>query len=127
MQQQQDRLNKKELGEKGEQLAVDFLIKNDFKIIERNYRYGHGEIDIIAKDLSDGITAFIEVKTRQNLDFGEPEYAVTKNKQRQIKKMAELYLYDKQIEELDCRFDVIAVLLEDVSDPSIKHYVNAFI
>jgi len=119
-------LNKKELGEKGEQLAVDFLIKNDFEIIERNYRYGHGEIDIIAKDLSDGITAFIEVKTRQNLDFGEPEYAITKNKRRQIKKMAELYLYDKQIEELDCRFDVIAVLLEDVSDPSIKHYVNAF-
>ena len=119
-------LNKKELGEKGEQLAVDFLIKNDFEIIERNYRYGHGEIDIIAKDLSDGITAFIEVKTRQNLDFGEPEYAITKNKQRQIKKMAELYLYDKQIEELDCRFDVIAVLLEDVSDPSINHYVNAF-
>jgi len=119
-------LNKKELGEKGEQLAVDFLIKNDFEIIERNYRYGHGEIDIIAKDLSDGITAFIEVKTRQNLDFGEPEYAITKNKQRQIKKMAELYLYDKQIEELDCRFDVIAVLLKDINNPSIKHYVNAF-
>ncbi|MCH8034014.1 MAG: YraN family protein [Bacteroidetes bacterium] len=119
-------LNKKELGEKGEQLAVDFLIKNDFEIIERNYRYGYGEIDIIAKDLSDGITAFIEVKTRQNLDFGEPEYAITKNKQRQIKKMAELYLYDKQIEELDCRFDVIAVLLKDINNPSIKHYINAF-
>ncbi len=119
-------LNKKELGEKGEQLAVDYLIKNDFEIIERNYRYGYGEIDIIAKDLSDGITAFIEVKTRQNLDFGEPEYAITKNKQRQIKKMAELYLYDKQIEELDCRFDVIAVLLKDINNPSIKHYVNAF-
>jgi len=119
-------LNKKELGEKGEQLAVDFLIKNDFEIIERNYRYGHGEIDIIAKDLSDGITAFIEVKTRQNLDFGEPEYAITKNKQRQIKKMAELYLYEKKIEVLDCRFDVIAVMLEDINNPSIKHYVNAF-
>ena len=119
-------LNKKELGEKGEQLAVNFLIENDFEIIERNYRYGYGEIDIIAKDLSDGITAFIEVKTRQNLDFGEPEYAITKNKQRQIKKMAELYLYDKEFEELDCRFDVIAVLLEDINNPSIKHYVNAF-
>lgn len=119
-------LNKKELGEKGEQLAVDFLIENGFEIIECNYRYGYGEIDIIAKDLSDGITAFIEVKTRQNLDFGEPEYAITKNKQRQIKKMAELYLYDKQIEELDCRFDVIAVLLKDINNPSIKHYINAF-
>jgi len=90
-------LNKKELGEKGEQLAVDFLIGNGYEIIERNYRYGHGEIDIIVKDPSDGFTAFIEVKTRQNLDFGEPEYAITKNKQRQIKKMAELYLYEKKL------------------------------
>ena len=119
-------LNKKELGEKGEQLATDFLIEKGFEIIERNYRYGHGEIDIIAKDLSDGFTVFIEVKTRQNLDYGAPEYAITKNKQKQIKKMAELYLYDKEIEELDCRFDVIAVLLEDNNNPSIKHYINAF-
>jgi putative endonuclease len=119
-------LNKKELGEKGEQLAVDFLIEIGYEIIERNYRYSHGEIDIIAKDPSDGCTAFVEVKTRQNLDFGEPEYAITKNKQKQIKKMAELYLYDKEIEELDCRFDVIALLLEDIDNPSIKHYINAF-
>jgi len=119
-------LNKKELGEKGEQLATDFLIEKGFEIIERNYRYGHGEIDIIAKDLSDGFTVFIEVKTRQNLDYGAPEYAITKNKQKQIKKMAELYLYDKEIEELDCRFDVIAVLLEDISNPLINHYINAF-
>ena len=119
-------LKKKELGEKGEQIAADFLIEIGYEIIERNYRYGHGEIDIIAKDPSDGFTTFVEVKTRQNLEFGEPEYAITKNKQRQIKKMAELYLYDKKIEELDCRFDVIAVLLGDINDPSIKHYVNAF-
>ena len=120
-------LNKKELGEKGEQLAADFLIGIGYEIIERNYRYSHGEIDIIAKDPSDGFTAFVEVKTRQNLYFGEPEYAITKNKQRQIRKMAELYLYDKDIEEMECRFDVIAVLLEEINNPSIKHYVNAFI
>ncbi len=119
-------LSKKELGEKGEQLAVDFLIENGFEIIERNYRYGHGEIDIIAKDPSDNFTAFIEVKTRQNLDFGEPEYAITKNKQRQIKKMAELYLYEKEIEEIECRFDVVAIVLGDKNNPSITHYVNAF-
>ena len=44
----------------------------------------------------------------------------------EIRKMAELYLYDKEIEDLDCRFDVIAVLLEDINNPSIKHYINAF-
>ena len=119
-------LNKIELGKKGEEIAVNFLRDEGFEIIEQNYRYGKGEIDIIAKDPSDNYLAFVEVKTRQNLDYGEPEYAITKNKQRQIKKMAELYLYDKEIEELDCRFDVIAILLEDIDKPSIKHYVNAF-
>lgn len=119
-------LSKKELGEKGEQLAVDYLTEKKYEIIERNYRYGHGEIDIIVKDPEDGYTAFVEVKTRQNLDFGEPEYAITKNKQRQIKKIAELYLYEKEIEELDCRFDVVAVVLGDKNNPSVKHYVNAF-
>ncbi len=119
-------LNKIELGKKGEEIAVKFLKDEGFEIIEQNYRYGKGEIDIIAKDPSDNYLAFVEVKTRQNLDYGEPEYAITKNKQRQIRKMAELYLYDKEIEELDCRFDVIAILLEDIDKPSIKHYVNAF-
>ena len=119
-------LNKIELGKKGEELAVNFLKNEGFEIIEQNYKYGKGEIDIIAKDPSDNYLAFVEVKTRQNLDYGEPEYAITKNKQRQIKKIAELYLYEKEIEELDCRFDVIAILLEDIDKPSIKHYVNAF-
>ncbi|MCZ6701551.1 MAG: YraN family protein [Ignavibacteria bacterium] len=119
-------LNKIELGKKGEEIAVNFLKNEGFQIIEQNYRYGKGEIDIIIKDPTDKYLAFVEVKTRQNLDYGEPEYAITKNKQRQIKKMAELYLYDKEIEELDCRFDVISILLEDIDKPSIKHYINAF-
>ncbi|MEJ2504810.1 MAG: YraN family protein, partial [Ignavibacteriaceae bacterium] len=60
------------------------------------------------------------------LYFGEPEYAITKSKQRQVKKVAELYLYDKEIENVNCRFDVIAILLEDDDNPVINHYENAF-
>lgn len=116
----------KELGKAGEEIAVQFLKEKGFEIVEQNYRYGHGEIDIIAKDPEDGFTAFVEVKTRQNLDYGEPEYAISKTKQKQIRKIAELYLYDKGIEELDCRFDVIAILLQDKNNPLINHYVNAF-
>ena len=119
-------LNKKELGEKGEQLAADFLIDIGYEIIERNYRYSHGEIDIVAKDPSDGYTVFVEVKARQNLEYGEPEYAITKNKQKQIKKMAELYLFEKEILELGCRFDVVTVLLQGKGKPVINHYENAF-
>jgi putative endonuclease len=94
--------------------------------LERNYRFGHGEIDIIAKDSNDGYTVFVEVKARQNLEFGEPEFALTKSKQKQIKKMAELYLYDKGITEIDCRFDVIAILFRGKIRPIVTHYENAF-
>jgi putative endonuclease len=114
----------KTLGKEGEEIATVYLKQKGFEIIERNYQYGHGEIDIVAKDKNELV--FIEVKTRQNLDFGEPEYAINKKKMQQIKKMAELYLFDKEIEEADCRFDVVAILLEDESNPQITHYENAF-
>ena len=119
-------LNRKELAERGEELAAKILTDKGYEIIERNYRYGHGEIDIIAIDPKDKCTVFVEVKSRQNLEFGEPEYSITKNKQKQIRKRAELYLYDKEIREIDCRFDVFAILFEDLSSPVVNHYENAF-
>ena len=120
------KIDSRELGKIGEGIAVKYLEEKGFEIIERNYRFGKGEIDIIAKDPADGFLAFTEVKTRQNLEFGEPEYAITKAKQKQIRKIAELYLYEKEIENIDCRFDVIAILLEDMDNPKINHYINAF-
>ncbi|MHB1688026.1 MAG: YraN family protein [Ignavibacteriaceae bacterium] len=116
----------KEIGEDGERLAVDLLKAEDYEIIEQNYRYGKGEIDIIAKDPRDGFLVFVEVKSRQNLEYGEPEYAVTKNKIKQLKKIAELYLYEKEIEEIDSRFDVIAILFRQKLPPVINHIENAF-
>ena len=116
----------KELGKKGEELAVEFLESKGYEIIERNYRFSRGEIDVIAKDPNDGCTVFVEVKTRQNLNFGPPELAITKSKMKQLRKMAELYLYDKSIAELDCRFDVIAILFQSKRKPIINHYENAF-
>ena len=119
-------MNNKEIGKLGEKLAAEFLRGKGFEILHQNYRYGKGEIDIIVKDPEDGCTVFVEVKTRQNLEFGEPEYAITRNKQKQVKRIAELYFYDNEIEEMACRFDVIAILLENVKSPMINHYVNAF-
>ena len=120
-------LSSKELGKKGEEIAGKLLTEKGYEILERNYRFGHGEIDIIAKDPKDSYTVFVEVKARQNLEYGEPEYAVTKNKQKQIKKMAELYLFDKEILEMECRFDVVTVLLQGKGKPIVNHYENAFI
>ena len=119
-------MEKSEIGKKGEEIAVKFLKEKGYEILLRNYRYSRGEIDIIAKDPDDGFTVFVEVKTRKNLNYGEPEYAITAGKQKQIKKVAELYLYEKEIREIDCRFDVIAIILEDENNPLITHYVNAF-
>ncbi len=116
----------KELGKKGEELAVELLKSKGYEIIERNYRFSRGEIDVIAKDPKDGYTVFVEVKARQNLNFGPPELAITKSKMKQLRKLAELYLYDKSITELDCRFDVITILFQSKRKPLINHYENAF-
>ncbi len=59
-----------ELGKKGEQLAVDFLLENEYDIISRNYRFEKAEIDIIAQKKD--VLAIVEVKTRSNADFGKP-------------------------------------------------------
>jgi putative endonuclease len=105
------KLDKKELAKRGEDLAAKILKESG---------------DIVAMDPRNSFTVFVEVKARQNLEFGEPEYSITKNKQKQIRKLAELYLYDKGITEIDCRFDVVAILFEDLNNPVVNHYENAF-
>jgi putative endonuclease len=104
---------KQHTGNKGEDYACDLLVESNFTIIERNYHYGHGEIDIIAMD---GETlVFVEVKTRKNLEFGDPIQGVTKSKQKQVRKIAEGYLVEKKILDVNCRFDVIGILLQGSS------------
>lgn len=117
--------SKKIFGREGEDAAVEYLINNGYEIIERNYNFSNmGEIDIIAKDPVTGYTAFIEVKSRKNLEYGDPVNAITKSKFNQMIKMAELYLYDKEIKELDCRVDVITILFRQKLKPVIEHYEN---
>jgi putative endonuclease len=117
----------KKFGKEGEDLAVEMLIEKGYQIIERNYYFGKkGEIDIVAKDRGTGFLVFIEVKSRKNLECGEPEYSMTRNKISQVKRMAEIYLFEKDIREIECRFDVITVLMRLHSNPIINHYINAF-
>ncbi|HKI78218.1 MAG TPA: YraN family protein [Ignavibacteriaceae bacterium] len=117
----------KEFGKEGEDLAAKLLLNKNYKIIERNYRFGKtGEIDIIAKDPETNYLVFVEVKSRTNLEYGDPVYGITKNKMRQLKKIANAYLYEKEISEIDCRFDVVTVLFKGKLKPEIDHYINAF-
>ncbi|VAX24653.1 hypothetical protein MNBD_IGNAVI01-1734 [hydrothermal vent metagenome] len=115
---------KQHTGDKGEDYACDLLVEKNFKIIKRNYRYGHGEIDVVAQD--GDVLVFVEVKTRKNLEFGHPISGVTRAKQRQIRKIAEAYLIEHDITDTDCRFDVVGVLLQGNERPVIDHIENAF-
>ncbi len=113
----------KDLGQLGEELAAQFLKKKDYEILERNYRWARGEIDIVAK--KENILIFVEVKTTQSERFGPPETWVDSRKQQQIGIVAERYLQEKEIDEMDCRFDVVAVTLHGKAW-EIKHLENAF-
>lgn len=117
--------NSKKIGLKGEEIAEELLRSKGYSIIKRNFRFGKGEIDIVAKD--GDCLVFIEVKTRKNMNFGEPEYAITQNKIKQLKKIAEAYFYVNGIVNQECRFDVITIVGEKKEDLKINHIVNAFI
>jgi putative endonuclease len=102
-------MQRKELGKKGEEIALRFLKKRGYRIIERNYVCKMGEMDIIAKEKD--TLVFVEVKARTSTTFGPPQLAVNSSKQRQLSKVALNFLKEKQIEDMKARFDVVAILL----------------
>jgi putative endonuclease len=110
-------------GESGESIAVKFLKKNGYKIIEQNYRCKLGEIDIIARDRR--ALAFIEVKARRTDEFGGPKWAVTPRKQRKISMVALNYLKETEQMGKKARFDVVAIRLLP-GDPDVEIVKNAF-
>jgi putative endonuclease len=102
-------MQKKELGNRGEELALRFLKKQRYHIIDRNYICKMGEMDIIAKDKD--TLVFVEVKTRTSTAFGPPQLAVNSSKQRRMSKVALNFLKEKHLEDVKARFDVVAILL----------------
>jgi putative endonuclease len=112
------------LGRSGEEAAVAYLQKQRFRVLERGFRFGHGEIDIIASDKD--TLVFIEVKTRQSLEFGRPEESVTTRKQQQIRRLAEAYLALNNLGDVSCRFDVLSVHYTSPQGYRIEHVRDAF-
>ena len=111
-----------ELGKKGEQLAVDYLIKKGYTIMERNYRFQKAEVDIIAK-LKD-ILAVVEVKTRSTIDFGNPQdFVKPKQIQRLVKAIDEYVTVNKL--DVEVRFDIIAIVKQS-NTFNVEHLENAF-
>ena len=98
------------MGKQGEELAVEFLKKKGYKIKVCNYKTKLGEIDIIA---GDGDTlVFIEVKTRESLEYGHPFEAVNTRKRKKLANVALLYL--KKFDDLPpCRFDIVSIYINN--------------
>ncbi len=117
-----DRLS---LGREGERLAGLHLQKSGYRVIERNFRFRGGEIDIIARQGE--YLIFVEVKTRSTLAYGVPAAAVDARKQRQIIQTAKFYMAKHQIKEVAIRFDVVAIILpRDGGEALIELIPHAF-
>ena len=98
---------RKAFGKAGEDLAVRYLKKKGYKVLEQNYTCPVGEIDIIARHKK--TIVFVEVKTRRSLYYGSAKLAITPHKQRKISMAALYYLKSNQQMDQDARFDVVTV------------------
>lgn len=110
------------LGTKGEEMACRFLESKGYIILERNWRWRKLELDIIAT-INDELI-IVEVKTRRNNNFGEPENAITDYKIKNIINAADVYV-KKNRTDMSVRFDIISITGTD-EDSEIKHIENAF-
>jgi putative endonuclease len=111
-----------ELGKRGEDIAAAYLERKGYTILEKNWRQWRNEIDLIAVDGKYLVIA--EVKTRQSAFFGEPETAVTREKQKNLIRAANAYIRYKN-SGLEVRFDIISIILSKDSE-QIHHMEDAF-
>lgn len=111
---------KRKFGNVGEDLAVKYLKKNKYSILERNFTTTFGEIDIIAKDVKKDVIVFVEVKRRLDGEFALPSQNVNYSKRQKISKVATFYLQKMNLVAFT-RFDVIEIIGD-----KINHIIGAF-
>lgn len=111
-----------ELGELGEDLAVEELEKNGYEIVERNWRYKKAEIDIIAR--KNEVLAIVEVKTRSNDYIGNPQDFVTPKKIKMLVEAVNEYVVSKDL-DVEVRFDIIAIIINQ-NKLTLEHIEDAF-
>lgn len=110
------------LGVEGENLAVRHLEEDGYEIVERNYRWKKGELDIVCR--KDGLLVIVEVKTRNSSALGQPYLAVSLAKQRQIIHVANQYVRERQVKE-EVRFDIFSIVLNE-RRIEMEHIRDAF-
>jgi putative endonuclease len=114
-------LTRAEIGAIGEQLAVDHLKSLGLRVLTRNWRCRHGELDVIAADDEAGVVVFVEVKTRTSDQFGGVAQAVTPDKVRRVRRLAGLWLAAQDGSWAAVRIDVIGVRIGRRRIPEITH------
>ena len=112
-----------ELGKKGEQLAVDYLLKKGYKIRDTNWRYQKAEVDIIAE--KEGVLAVVEVKTRSTDYFGNPQDFVNPKKIKLLVSAINEYVISKDL-DVEVRFDIIGII-KKLNETKIEHLEDAFL
>lgn len=110
-------------GKEGENLAVSYLIKKNYKIEAVNWRFRRAEVDIIAKDGS--FLVFCEVKTRTNISFGDPAEFVNQKKIKLLSDAASAYMIENDYQG-EFRFDILSVFMKNTQEYRIAHYEDAF-
>ncbi|MDG1429697.1 MAG: YraN family protein [Crocinitomicaceae bacterium] len=115
-------MNHIEFGKEGERLAVNHLLSKNHSILNLNYRYRRGEIDIISE--SGAFIVATEVKTRQSRKHGSPADAVSRSKQRQLVQIMDAYIMESNNDK-EVRFDVVSIILNQY-EASIEHIEGAF-
>ena len=111
-----------ELGKLGEELAVAYLARNGYAILERNFVYDKAEIDIIARH--EDTIVVVEVKTRNSSVFGDPQEFVKPQKIKLLTKAVDYYVIDQDL-DVEVRFDVIGIV-KNQQETSIIHLEDAF-
>lgn len=108
----------------GEEEACRFLKKNGCKIVDRNYRVRTGEIDIVAR--RGNTLLFVEVKTRLTAAFAQPYEAVGFRKRKSLKAAAKVYVQERNVRDVEFRFDVISITLNDGLQAELEWMQGAF-
>jgi len=111
------------IGERGEQIAANYLHEKNYQILESNFSTRFGEIDLVCR--KDNIIVFVEVKTKTSDEFGEPWEMINPRKWQQVKNMAQVYLTKNGLGEAACRIDVVGVWLDlEHEVTKIEHWEN---
>ena len=115
-------VSQRELGKIAERITEKYLLKLDYTILDKNWYYGHLELDIIARDNNQLV--IVEVKSRNGIRYEHPSEAVTNAKIKRIVEAADAYILEKDI-DLETRFDIVTIIFFD-QRYELEHFKDAF-